>query len=105
MGTCYLFPFLHSKDKTEHAAELGSQYNQPLLPKKVSSGLAGVNVTEKSGSNLVRSNENTQKPSPDGNNIAAFNHGAGSNAVANVVRFCLFLSSSFLCFSSPFLFL
>ncbi|TMW93488.1 hypothetical protein EJD97_011585 [Solanum chilense] len=71
-------------DKTEHAAELCSQYNQPLLPKKVSSGLAGVNVTEKSGSNLVRSNENTQKPSPDGNNIAAFTYGAGSNAVANV---------------------
>ncbi|MCD9642621.1 hypothetical protein HAX54_029505 [Datura stramonium] len=70
-------------DKTKHATELCSLYNQPLLQKKVTSGLAGVNVTEKSGSNLVRSNENTQKPARHGNIIAASTYGAGSNAVAN----------------------
>lgn len=94
----------HSKDKAKYATELCSQFNQPLLQKKVSSGLAGVNVAEKSDSNLVRSNENTQKPSHDGNIIAASTHGAGSNAGANVVRFCLFLSSSFISFFSIFLF-
>ncbi|KAJ8562720.1 hypothetical protein K7X08_031172 [Anisodus acutangulus] len=71
-------------DKAKHATELCSQYNQPLLQKKVSSGPAGVNVTEKSDSNLVRSKENAQKPAPDGNIIAASIHGADSNAGANV---------------------
>ncbi|XP_059309051.1 uncharacterized protein LOC132060167 isoform X1 [Lycium ferocissimum] len=71
-------------DKAKRASELCSQFNQPLLQKKVGSGLAGVNVTEKSDSNPVRSNENTQKPAPGGNIIAASTHGAGSNAGANV---------------------
>ncbi|KAK4371438.1 hypothetical protein RND71_010913 [Anisodus tanguticus] len=71
-------------DKAKHATELCSQYNQPLLQKKVNSGPAGVNVTEKSDSNLVRSKENAQKPAPDGNIIAASIHGADSNAGANV---------------------
>ncbi|CAN4090114.1 unnamed protein product [Withania somnifera] len=70
---------------TKHDIGLCSQYNQPLLQKKVSSGLAGVNVTEKSDtSNLVRLNENTQKPTPDGSIIAVSTHAAGSNAGANV---------------------
>lgn len=86
----------------KHATELCSQYNQPLLQKKVGSELAGVNVAEKSDSSLVRSNENSQKPSPNGNIIAASTHGAGSNVGAKAVHFCLFLSSSFIFFSSSF---
>ncbi|XP_016572157.1 uncharacterized protein LOC107870220 isoform X2 [Capsicum annuum] len=88
-----------SRDKAKHATELCSQYNQPLLQQKVSSGLAGVNVPEKSDTNLVRSNENTQKPAPDSNIIAASTHGAGSNARANVIS--LNFPSFWNCYDEP----
>lgn len=101
-GLLLCFSFFHSKVKTKHATELSSQCRQPLLQKKVTSGRADVMVTAESDSNLGRSSESAQNPAPDANVIAASTHGAGGNFGANVVCFCFFLSSSFMCFLSPF---